>query len=131
MNYTVGMRLAKTFGDLHPDVLDFGPGHRSAADARFQGLPFIACHHDEDLTVLGFLDAVDGPDVDVIQLGGGARFAQQTRPLRWVGGKAGWKEFEGDDAAEFQILRAKDDPHASSADLFLQQIVADCRPATG
>jgi mRNA-degrading endonuclease HigB of HigAB toxin-antitoxin module len=37
----------------------------------------------------------------------------------------GRKEFEGDGAAEFQILSAKNDTHASGAELFLQQIIAD------
>jgi hypothetical protein len=81
--------------------------------------------HREEIPAANFSNLVDGADVGVVQRRSGSRFAAKPlRGLRVVDRFIG-KEFEGDEAAEFQILGLVDLTHASTADLFQNTVVRE------
>jgi hypothetical protein len=131
VNNALGMGFFETFGELYRDVLDLVGAEGFPENTRFQRLASVKSHHDENLTVVRFLYAVDGSDVDVIKPGRSASFPQQLRSVKGIGGQVGGKKFKRDGAPEFQVLGAKNDTHTPRAELFLQQIVADLSTRRG
>ena len=69
-----------------------------------------------------FLDGVDGDDVRMRQLGGGARLAQEQRAEVVALGQVGRQELDGHGTVERHVASEKDDAHAAASDFTLDGI---------
>ena len=110
---------------LQGDVDRLADGQRAAGDARPQRLAGVERHGDEQATVLGAVDVVDGADVRVVEGGGAARFAVEAIAGRRVPGEVRRQELERDMALEVRVEGLVHDPHAPTAHLLEDLVVRD------
>ena len=68
-------------------------------------------------------DAEDGHDVRVVQLCGGLRLDLESLSLLGIDGRGEREHFQGDMAAQRDLLGLVNDPHASTADFAEDSIV--------
>src|SRR5690606_34906611 len=103
-------------GELDGDV-DCGVDlERAGGEDVGEGLPFDEGHGEEDLA-FDLVDFVDSTDVGVLKAGGGLRFAEEAFAFIVAEGALA-EEFEGDGAAELEVLCLVDDPHSAFPDFF-------------
>ncbi len=77
MHYGARMSGRQTLAHLDGNVNRFGHGERTVAHLLHQRLARVIRHYDEGAAFAGFLQAVDGADVGVVERRGGARFTQK------------------------------------------------------
>ena len=126
MDDPLAVRFLQRLGHLADDAHRFARLHGAAAEDGRQRLALDQLHHDEDLLALLF-DGEDGGDVGVIELGDGARLAQEARlPLRIVGDVVG-EDLDGHFAQQPRVLGAPDLTHPACAEWADQPICAERR----
>ena len=108
------VRGFQCLGDLPGDRQGFG---RRQRPARHLNRQVLAGHqlHDQRADAAGFLDAVDGGDVRVVQRGQRLRFAREAREAIGIGGQGCGQDLDGDVAIELGIARAIDLAHPAGA----------------
>ena len=74
--------------------------------------------HGDEAEAVGFADFVNGADVGVIERGGGAGFAAEALESQQGLARRCREKFQGDEAAEREVLGFVDDSHAAAAELF-------------
>lgn len=124
VNDALGVRCVEPFGNLHRKIEKFVEFEWFASDALPQRLSLEELHRKE-IPAADLSNLVDGADIGMVQCGGRSRFA--AKPLRClrVVDELIRKEFEGDGAAELEILGFIDLTHTSAANLFQDAIVRD------
>jgi hypothetical protein len=80
--------------------------------------------HDEECAAFGFADLVDGADIRVIQLRGGAGFSQQASLGSRVTNACRRKDLNGNVALQQCVVRAKYLTHSAGANLLDEAIMA-------
>ena len=95
-----------------------------AADPRFERFAFDQLHDIETLAVL-FAVMTDTRDIGVTNLGGRARFAQETRAGSGILRRASVDYFKGDDGIQHSVARAISYRHRSGAELNRKAVRAD------
>jgi hypothetical protein len=109
------------FDCLCEKLLNF---RRTPADSMLQRHAIEKLHGDERMTGM-FADLIDGADVGMIQRGRRARFTAKALQglgvlLQMIG-----QEFQGHEAAQFDILSFVDHTHAPTAELLDDAIMRD------
>ena len=124
MNDALGVSGVEGIGDFDGNFESFFQRARVAGDAMLERVPFQKLHGDE--VAFGIAaDFVNSADIGVVQGGGGASFAAEAFKRVGVTHEIVGKKFEGDEAAEIEILGFVDDAHAAAADFFQDAIVRD------
>jgi hypothetical protein len=83
----------------------------------FEGDAFEEFHGDKAASLV-LPDFVNGADVGMVQSLGGTRLPAEALQGEGVPGQLIGKEFQGDKAAQFLVLRPIDDSHAAAAKSF-------------
>ena len=73
--------------------------------------------HDEKGDTADLVGAIDGNDVRVRELGGGARLAQKSVAHSRLPRQIGWQHLDRDFTIEIDVDRQVDDAHAAAAEL--------------
>ncbi len=94
------VRGAKPFGHLDGQVQRLANWQHAAAELLGEGFALVVAHDDEYLVFFGFLQAMDHPDIRVIQGGSGARFAPHVFFVLVADGEFMGQEFQGDGALQ-------------------------------
>src|ERR1051325_994159 len=81
--------------------------------------------HREEVLAAMFPNVVDGDDVWMLEGAGGLGFGGETSDKRVAGEFAEEEGFDGNNAIEGNLARAKNDAHAAASDFFEQFIIAD------
>ncbi len=80
--------------------------------------------HDDKVAVAVLADVVDGDDVGVGEVGGRMGFLLEVAQEAFVAGEAFVEHFDGDEAAQSQVLGAVDGGHTTAANTFEKSITA-------
>jgi hypothetical protein len=114
VNDALLVRCFERFGNLLRDRQYIISGNRSLCDSIGQCLAFHQLHH-EGADNIGSFEAIDLPDVGMVQRGKCLRLAFETRqPVRVVS-KVVRQDFDRDLAAKVSIERAIDFAHSALA----------------
>ena len=109
--------VCQSLGDLPRDRERVPHGQRALpVQARLQGLARVKRHRQEQLTVVGLPDFVDGAEVRVIERGGRMRLLEEARLGRGIEARLGQEELERDGPAQTGVLGAVDHAHASGTE---------------
>src|SRR6516162_5784761 len=92
----------------------------------FQRSSIEELHHDEG-PLPASSDLVDSTDVGVIESRGGSCLAAEALESLGILSQLFGQEFQGDKAAQFEILSFVDHSHTSTADSFEEAVVGDGR----
>src|SRR5882724_679728 len=122
-------------GNLNGDVKNLSARQRLARDDVLESQAFQELHRNEGVA-FGFVDLVNGADVGMIEGRGGPCLALKSLQDLMVADKVGWEEFQCYVPTKPEILGAIYDPHAPTAQMFLDAVVGDdfanhTRPTTG
>ena len=117
----VGARQAA--GDLLAERHHVPQRHGAALDVLLQRAAFVQRHRDEDTSIAGLFDVVDGADVRIVERRGSLRLVNEALPGVFITRQAGGQELQRDEALEANVLRLVDDPHRAAAELFENLIV--------
>ena len=116
MEDAVRVRLAQGVDDLNGARQDLVQTERRPAQPRVERFALDVLHRDV-LAAVGFADFVDGADVRMIERGGRARLSQQAPAREGIGLRLRRQEFQGDAAAELQVIGEKHLGHPASPEL--------------
>src|SRR6202034_2464294 len=117
MDDALAMRGVERVGDLDAERENCFQVGWSRDEEVLEGDAFEEFHGDEAASVV-LADFVDGADVGMVQSRGGSRLPAETLQGQGVPGELIGKEFEGDKAGLFLVLRLVDDSHAAAAKSF-------------
>ena len=117
MNDTLRVRFCQSLRHLRRDVERLLDRQRPVSEPGLEGLPLIAGHDDEELTIVGFLDVVNRADVAVVGGRRGLCFADEPLLRCVVVAPLGGKELERDTPLEPRVPRLVHDPHAAATEL--------------
>ena len=101
MHDALRMCLGEPVSDLRRDVERFVNRERSRRQPLLQRLALVVGHDDEQLSVGGGRDVVNGADVRMVGCGGGLRFANETLPGVFVVTPLRWKKLQRDGRPSF------------------------------
>src|SRR5207302_731233 len=124
MNDALGVSGVERVGDFDGKLEQSLGLDGMPRDAVLQGHAFEVLHHDEGLAIV-LIDFVNGADVGMIESGSGARFTLKTLEGLGVGGDVLGKKFEGDEAAQLDVLGLIDNTHASAAEFLNDAVMGD------
>ncbi len=124
MHNSLGMGRDQRIRYLNGDVEDLVGFHRLTRDALFEALTLEFFHYDERMSVV-VLDAVDGADIRMVELRGGASLSFESLERLGVASKILGDELQRDVAAEFEILRLIDHAHTTASEFSQDAIVGD------
>ncbi len=116
MQDAVRVRVAQGVDDLNGARQDLVQLDRCPAQPRVERFALDILHRDV-LAAVGFADLVDGADVRVIERGGRARLLQQAPTRVGIGLRLRRQEFQGDAAAELQVIGEKHLGHPAGPEL--------------
>jgi len=89
--------------------------------------PSRKLHRDEGLIAI-FADFMDGADIGMVERGCGTGFTPKTFQGLRIAGQYVRQKLEGDETAQFEVLRFVDHTHAATAEFFEDAVVRDGLP---
>ncbi len=119
----LAVRLGETFGNLRGDFHRLLHRQASTLETRLQRLAVVVGHDDEQLSVGGGGDVVDGADVRMVGGGGSLRLADEALLGAFVVAPLRRQELQRDAASEPGIARGVDDAHPAAAKPGLDVVV--------
>jgi hypothetical protein len=122
------MGRGEASGDLAGDIGGLLDRERAGRDPIAEELALVIGHADERLAFVGFLEAVDGADVGMVQRRSRLRLLDLAPRGFFVGGQEGREELQDDVAVEPDVPRPVDDAHSAGAE-FLEDPVVRNGPA--
>jgi len=117
MDDAFAMRGIERVGDLDAERENHLQLGRPRDEEVLEGDAFQEFHGDKAASVV-LPDFVNGADVGMVQSRGGTRLPAEALQGEGVPGELVGKEFEGDEAAQFLVLRLIDHSHAATAKSF-------------